>query len=270
MSSDSADTSPRSFSIQLGSVELANINNHLKEHPDQILLIPQLRNMIAAARIQQLKPEDIRTVDNNTPSSIDNVIKYNIEGLKSMWALTRPAVLINPLSSCDYIGARMNGLDVLTVGPRTEAEIFALMAAGFNSAKIRGLDLISYSPFVDVGDMHDMPYRDNRFDVVILGWVLAYSTDNPKAVAEVLRVARPGAFIAVGCEYNPLSNEEVREQMKGQIDSEVGTDVTRFDITDDILDLFEGHVDRVVFRHDVHPTMRSNTGAIMVIFQLPL
>lgn len=269
MSSDSADT-PRSFSIQLGPEEMANINNHLQEHPLDILFIPELRNMIAASRIEQLKPEDIRTVDNQTPSSVDNVIKYNVEGLKSMWALSRPALLINPLSSCSYIMARRQGLDVLTVGPRTEAEIFALLAAGFNSAKIRGLDLISYSPFVDVGDMHDMPYQDNSFDVVILGWVLAYSTDNPKAVGEALRVARPGAFIAVGCEYNPLSNEEVREQLKGQIDSEVGTDVTRFDTTDDILDLFEGHVDRVVFRHDVHQSMRAHAGAIMVIFQLPL
>lgn len=269
MSSDSADSS-RSFSIQLGPAEMAKINNHLQEHPDQILLIPELRNMIAAARITQLKPEDIRTVDGNTPSSVENVVKYNVEGLTSMWALQRPALLINPLACCDYIAARRQALDVLTVGPRTEAEIFALMAAGFNSAKIRGLDLISYSPFVDVGDMHDMPYNDNTYDVVILGWVLAYSIDNPKAVSEVLRVARPGAFIAVGCEYNPLSNEEVQAQLEGQIDADMGTDMTRFDTTDDILDLFEGHVDTVVFRHDVHPSMRANVGSIMVIFQLPL
>ena len=269
MSSDSADI-PRPLSIQLEPEVMAKINTHLQEHPDQILLIPELRQMIAATRIQKLKPEEIFTVDNQTPSSVDNVIKYNVEGLKSMWALSRPALLINPLGSCDYIGSRMNGLDVLTVGPRTEAEIFALMAVGFNSAKIRGLDLISYSPFVDVGDMHDMPYTDNSYDVVILGWVLAYSTDNPKAVAEVLRVARPGAFIAVGCEYNPLSNEEVNAQLEKEIDTEMGTDMTRFDKTDEILDLFEGHVDSVVFRHDVHPSMRAYAGSIMVIFQLPL
>jgi len=269
MSSDSADAT-QSFSIQLGPDVVAEINTHFRDYPDQILLIPKLRNMIAAARIQQLKPEEIHTVDNQTPSSVDNVIEYNVEGLKSMWALARPALLINPLASCDYIMTRMKNLDVLTVGPRTEAEIFALMAVGFDAAKIRGLDLISYSPFVDVGDMHDMPYGDNSFDVVILGWVLAYSTDNPKAVAEVLRVARPGAFIAVGCEYNPLSNEEVQEQLEGKIDAEMGTDMTRFDTTDDILDLFEGHIDRVVFRHDVHPSMRAKVGGIMVIIQLPL
>ena len=269
MSSDSADT-PRSFSIQLEPAELTTIYKNLQEHPELFLFIPEIRNMIAASRIRQLKPEDIRTVDKQTPSSISNVIEYNVEGLKSMWALNRPALLINPLSSCSYIMVRRQDLDVLTVGPRTEAEIFALLAAGFNSAKIRGLDLISYSPFVDVGDMHDMPYQDNSFDVVILGWVLAYSTDNAKAVGEVLRVARPGAFIAVGCEYNPLSNEEIKEQLKGKIDSEVGTDGTRFDTTDDILVLFEGHIDRVLFRHDVHPTMRGHASAIMVILQLPL
>ena len=259
---------PKPQVVNLGPEALKQINAFLRDNPDQLLQIPEIRTMIAASRIEQLKPEDIRTVNDETPSSIQNVVNYNIEGLKSMWALQRPAALINPLRSCEYIMARIGALDVLTVGPRTEAEIFVLLAAGFNPSRIRGLDLISYSPFVDVGDMHDMPYRDNSLDVVILGWVLAYSTDNAKAVSEVLRVARPGAFIAVGCEYNPLTNEEVKEELKGKIESEVGTDGTRFDTTEDILVLFEGHIDRVVFRHDVHPTMRAHPGGIMAIFQL--
>ncbi len=36
---------------------------------------------------------------------------------------------------------------------------------------IRGLDLFSCSPRIDVGDMHDMRYADNSFDVIFLGWV---------------------------------------------------------------------------------------------------
>ena len=42
-----------------------------------------------------------------------------------------------------------------------------LTSAGFDPANIRGLDLISYSSMVDVGDMHDLPYEDDSFDIVI-------------------------------------------------------------------------------------------------------
>ena len=185
-----------------------------------------------------------------------------------MWALNRPSILINPLNTCGYISANKWSLDVLTVGPRTEAEIFALLAAGFNPALIRGLDLISYSPFIDLGDMHEMPYEDDRFDVVILGWVLAYSKDNKRAAEEVLRVARPNAYVAVGCEYNPKTNEELKEQLEGSLDHMTGDDVTRFEHTDQILDLFDGHVDSILFRDDIHPSLRDQTGGVIAIFQL--
>ena len=40
------------------------------------------------------------------------------------------------------------------IGPRNEAEIFMLWSYGFKLENIVGLDLISYSPLIDLGDMY--------------------------------------------------------------------------------------------------------------------
>lgn len=254
--------------LEIASDEAAAINQLLAQQPHLVLQIPRIREIITAARIKKLKPGDIRSLDGDIPAGVENVVNYNIEGVTGMWALGRPSILINPLASSQYISRHVGALEVLSIGPRTEAEIFALMAAGFNPKRIRGLDIISYSPFIDLGDMHDMPYPDASFDVIILGWVLAYSTDNKKAASEVLRIARPNAFVAVGCEYNPKSNAEIDKELEGKVKSKTGDDVTRFVHSDQILALFEGHIQSILYRDDVHPTMRDQPGAAVAIFQL--
>ena len=66
---------------------------------------------------------------------------------------------------------------------------------------------MSYSDFIDVGDMHAMPYEDNSFDIVMLGWVLGYSSDPRTVASEAMRVCRPGGYIAVSC-TRPVTEED--------------------------------------------------------------
>jgi ubiquinone/menaquinone biosynthesis C-methylase UbiE len=51
------------------------------------------------------------------------------------------------------------------------------------------VDLISYSPWITPGDMHKLPFDDNTFDIIVLGWVLGYSSTPGQVANEVLRVA---------------------------------------------------------------------------------
>ncbi|MDB5038012.1 MAG: hypothetical protein JWQ35_1540, partial [Bacteriovoracaceae bacterium] len=153
--------------------DLRLINDSLNRYPDCLLDIPYIRIILAGARFKRKSEKDIRTFHGEKNSIIENAVEHNLNGLKVNSALTRPDKLVNVLKSLDYVDSNLATLKVLSVGPRSESEIFSLISAGFSPANIRGLDLISYSPFVDLGDMHNMPYQNAAFDIVILGWVLA-------------------------------------------------------------------------------------------------
>ena len=196
--------------IQLGAEELAEINDFLMKYPRELLRIPHVRMMVAEKRLNNLQPGEMRALADPSGAVIENAIEHNLGAMRANTRNDRPARLLTPLASIGLIRARLETMKVLTVGPRTELEIFTLFSLGFSPWNIRGLDMISYSDLVDLGDMHAMPYPDGAFDMVVLGWVLAYSEDNDKVAEEVLRVANEGAFIAVGCEYNPKRYEELR------------------------------------------------------------
>jgi SAM-dependent methyltransferase len=250
-------------SFQFTPEDVMLVQKYIEAYPDQTLHIPGLRAALTAARISRLKPDDIKTFDlADSRDLIENTVEHNVQALKQAAALARPDILIRPITSTNFFRVNARALKVLTIGPRTESEIFALLSVGFAPQNVTGLDLISYSPFVDLGDMHAMTYPDNAFDVIVLGWVLGYSQNVPKAVAEILRVAKPGAYIAIGHENDPTPRETLDEHRGFSLR---GTD---FSTSDEILALFDGHVDSVTFREDVHPTMTDQVCHVMVVFRL--
>jgi ubiquinone/menaquinone biosynthesis C-methylase UbiE len=56
---------------------------------------------------------------------------------------------------------------------------------------------MSYSHLVCLGDMHNLPYKDESFDVIFCSCTLFYSDRPQRAAAEFRRVARPGAIFAL-------------------------------------------------------------------------
>ena len=169
----------------------------------------------------------------------------------------RPLRLIRPLAAID---AARRDSEVLSVGCRFETELLYLVGHGFEPARIRGLDMISYSPWIDVGNMHAMPYAEGQFDVVLLGWVLPYSADPAAAAREVLRVARDGAVIAVAMTYYPAAALAAR-RARGEL---IGEAEGRLQTTADVLALFGPAVTDVYFRHDAPD--RDAEGVCAVVF----
>ena len=86
---------------------------------------------------------------------------------------------------------------LLVIGPRYEPELLMAVGLGWNKDGVRGLDTFSYSPVVDVGDMHQLPYGDSSFSSLICSWTLSYSTEPGRAAAEMQRVLRPGGYLVV-------------------------------------------------------------------------
>ena len=101
-------------------------------------------------------------------------------------------------------GLKLGALNTLVVGPRNEAELLLLSSYGFDPARLTAIDLFSYSPAVRLMDMHELKFSDSSFDAVYSAFVITYSDDIPKAVAETIRVAKHGALIVFVYEHLAL------------------------------------------------------------------
>ena len=149
-----------------------------------------------------------------------NTILHNMRGVGELSA-PRSHILIRPLTSVGWVSRHMRNLRVLSIGPRVEGEIFNIIGHGFLKRNITALDLFSYSPLIEVGDMHDMTFEDESFDVVICGWVLGYSNDRQAAANEILRVTKPGGLISIGNAYS--ANPPIEHSMQMNMAYEIGS-----------------------------------------------
>ena len=95
---------------------------------------------------------------------------------------------------------------LLIIGPRYENEIFLARALGWEARQVKALDLYSYSPLVDLGDMHHMPFMSSTFSAIMCGWTLSYSRNPQQAASEITRVLAPGGHLAIGVEVAPADS----------------------------------------------------------------
>ncbi len=207
----------------------------------------------------------VSTYDHISDGVAKETIQHNFKGLKlhSLRAFSgaRPALLFSIVSKIESIQPEKE--KVLIIGPRAESEFFIARTNGFRKHNLVGLDLISYSPYVKIGNMHDMPFDDHTFDIIVVGWVLAYSNNLKRACSEIRRVARTNAIIATGTQYLPESVEEVKRRLGYVPGAE-----KRIKSNEELLSYFGSSVDHVFYDHDVtksHPDLKSD---LVLVFRL--
>jgi hypothetical protein len=227
----------------------------------QLLQVDLIRHFIVAARFFYFTKivKKLRTFDLKSKEVSENTITHNLKGIRDH-AATRPLALIKPLSVIESLSKNAK---ILTVGPRSEGELFSLVGYGFLPQNIRGLDLITFSPWVDLGDMHAMPYLDNSFDVVLLGWVIAYSESPEIAAKEVIRVLKPGGIVAIGVEHGGEEAEMQKKEMgyvpgSGRFTNHI----------DDFTKYFGNNVDNIYFQHNILPERMKLKGSVLSIFSI--
>ena len=185
--------------------------------------------------------------------------QHNVRGILDGRPSDRILKLVMPLSVIQGMDERSR---VLAIGCRFETDLLYLAAYGFDPDNVRGMDMLSYSPWVDLGNMHAMPYADSSWDAVLMGWVLTYSNDPPRAAREVVRVLKPGGIVAIGITSYPQATLDELKEKSGSI---IGT-TAEIGSVEDILRVFGGHVDQVYFRHDRRHADRQ--GPCLVIFSV--
>lgn len=224
----------------------------------QLLHVDLVRYGVAAARFVWFTKVRRRLVTVRGDAAVaEHTVHHNLRGLRDL-AVNRSLFLVRPLSTVERLAPDS---PLLVVGPRTEGELLALLAHGFDRSALCAVDLISYSPWVQPGDLHDLPFEADRFEAVMLGWVLAYSEDPRRAAAEIVRVAGHGAVVAVGVEWNPVDDEVILVEHGYRPGA--GHRITS---VDQVLDYFEPHVGEVLVREDVPADLRNRLGAIVVLF----
>jgi methyltransferase family protein len=234
---------------------MAEISSHLG-NPKVLLQMQFARQVVARDRAAHfLKAKEAARVENETSLVASNTLEYNLEGARTAAMLDRPMVMANVVSSLSRVQQRIGQLDVLSIGPRSEIEIFGLIGAGFSPERIRAVDLFSYSPLVEVGDMHRLPYADNSFDALFVGWVLSYSRDQTVVARELIRVARDRAVVALAGDYSDQSRDRPT----------FGNETTHMQSCEQVLALFGDSVGTVWFRHD--PEL-PDVAMVMTVFEI--
>ena len=176
----------------------------------RLLLVPRIRTRFCKLRWKLLK-KNLKFYENPTAGVGENVVKYNLTAFEHdaafgcggrMDLVLYPLVALAPKTS-----------KILIVGPRTEDDIYLAKALGFPHT--RGLDLFTYSPHIDLGDMHEPPYPPSEFDAVVFGWVLAYSSDLARAIERCQSILKPGGHLAIGWEWVPNSDRNTNLHIRG-------------------------------------------------------
>jgi SAM-dependent methyltransferase len=234
----------------------------------EALLIRKVRMLVGKMRFYYLVFLCRRVKTIESTDAIDQTVKHNFKALGAFGG-TRMDKIIRPISVLENISKNSN---VLVIGPRNEEDILTLIGNGFNKKNIIGLDLISYSPYIEVGDMHNTRFEDSTFDVIICGWTLSYSHRPDKFASEVLRIIKDGGVVGIGVEFSTLSKEQ---SMKIHGGYHLHTEnFERINSTDQILKLFSGHVKHVFFNHDAPnrishgDQMVKNVSNVIAIFSI--
>lgn len=243
--------------IEITPEDFAAIIEGFKKKPSDLFLADHARTIVGLRRYLKAKAEGAVQVSEELDHLFGDALEHNMKGMNDFGSGPRTNRLIRPLYAIDRVFFGASKLKALCVGPRTEMELMSLVAQGFQPENVCGLDLFTYTPWIETGNMHHMPYPDNTYDVLIAGWVLTYSADPELACREFLRVVKDKGIIAIGSTY--LSPRLAAERGAGR--SEI-----HYPRVADLLKRFGSAVRNVYVSHDSEPELEE--GRTIVIFDV--
>lgn len=234
-----------SKALSIDQAQLHHMLQLLASHPTDLLLSPACRQYLAKDQFEK-RGAPVSVFADVAAGTMPGTVSHNRVEIDSgaFASAARTLRLINPLSSIQDVFLRAANMKVLSIGPRTEMELLHLVGVGFHPKNITAVDLISTSPWIELGDMHALPYADRSFDVVISGWVLGYSKDGQKAVDELVRVTKDGGLVAIGCTYNPIAADIEYKDESAKIQGRI------FRRVDEIKALLGPALGPVYFQHE--------------------
>lgn len=205
-----------------------------------LLRIDLIRLLIGLIRYKYFsifkKPKNIVTPYMTDVTIVHNKSAFN--NLKTDFIMNRIKYLYGPMSAIERINRYSR---ILLIGSRTENEFLYLRS--FNHKNIKAIDLMSYSPLIEIQDMHNLNFNDNTFDAVIMGWVLCYSNHPKKCALEITRVLKNDGIVAIG-----------QEGLKSNLSNKNGVNNLK-----DIHNLFNTSLNKIYFEYNAENSNLSET-----------
>ena len=136
----------------------------------------------------------------NTSEYIEDVKKYNFSvTINKLITKSRRAEIYYQTSS--IILNKLKGKNVLIIGPRNVHELYIAWLYGYSWHNISAIDLYSAHPKIKIMDMHNLDFKDQTFDCVVMSFTLSYSDDVERVIGEVSRVLKPNGVFSFGHTY---------------------------------------------------------------------
>ena len=243
-------------SLTFTSEDWQNVFTYVRKNPAVLFFDSYLRNYVARKRAAEFGRTQKWSEGGDDIAGF--AVGYNAHQMEKFLE-SHVVRLIRPLSILDPVYDKASALQLLSVGPRNENEIYHLIAHGFRLENITAIDLVSNGPLVQIADMHDLPFDDGAFDIAVSGWTLPYSRNPKRALAEHVRVLNRGGLLCLGLTRVPPGTPEA-----AQLDQQGCANYTTADqILDDI---GRENVADVAFRHE--PMDLSQKGAILLIVRI--
>lgn len=181
------------------------------------------------------------TLDNSVVKRNSNYINTNPLNLIKIYNVFSPRKKLPhllPLKALFFLKTLdLNPYDmkVLSIGPRTESELFSLVTLGFQLKNIYGLDVHSYSPLIKLGDAANMPFKDDTFDLIVIGKMLVYTDEPNNVIKETIRVLKNNGTVSM---YHSHMKDNYLSKFK-------------FQSSNDVLDLFGNNLHNIYFKYHV-------------------
>ena len=127
---------------------------------------------------------------------------------------------------------------------------------------ITAVDVFSSSPLIELGDVCNLAFPPNYFDVVVCGWVLEFVLDLEKAASEIVRVAKDKGLIAIGGMHHPVSLDLDSYNRRKK-----HSDRVWYASVENIRNLFNVTHENCVFKSDIDASDADKRGDVVVIFK---
>lgn len=153
----------------------------------------------------------VKSLENNNPKALEknyrvmaNSFKNNNN--KNRALMSRRVDLLSKNAALQKTYSAQENPSILLVGPRSEYEIFSMFGHGFDS--VTAIDIFTYSNLINVMDLMKLDPSQNRYDIIVLGYVLPYLSDPAAAIKQVTNCLNLGGTLVIGSTRTKYSLDE--------------------------------------------------------------